>query len=115
MSKRARWWGRDDWERLDSMSREELRDEIIMRLKTDLGYKSAKAYSIFKSGSSGAIIYFMIYATDHPEGPIQMARACRNTVRPDEPFEDTQMDLFLTPKEPDSELHQPATLGRSYG
>jgi three-Cys-motif partner protein len=93
MSKRARWWGRDDWAKLDSMGREELRDQIINRLKNDLGYKSAKPYPIFKSGSSGAIMYYMIHATDHPEGPIQMARAYRNTVRPDEPFVDTQMDL----------------------
>ena len=42
-------------------------------------------------------MYYMIHATDHPEGPVQMARAYRNTVRPDDPFEDRQLDMFEEP------------------
>jgi hypothetical protein len=43
----------------------------------------------------------MIHATDHPEGPLQMARAYRNTVRPSDSPEDTQSGLFIEPKEPE--------------
>jgi hypothetical protein len=47
-------------------------------------------------------MYYMIHATDHPEAPIQMARAYRNVVRPDDPYEDEQLDLFAEPKPPES-------------
>jgi hypothetical protein len=51
----------------------------------------------------------MIHATDHPEGPIQMARAYRNTVRPVDPPEDMQLDLFQEPKGPESQPVAPIT------
>jgi len=35
MDKLARWWGRGDWSRLKDMSREERRDIIVGRLRTD--------------------------------------------------------------------------------
>ncbi len=95
--KLARWWGQDDWADLRSMSRDQRRDSIVHRLKADYRYQSVKAYPIFKENSGGAIMYYMIHATDHPEGPVQMARAYRNTVRPDDPFEDRQLDMFEEP------------------
>lgn len=100
--KLARWWGRDDWTKLRDMSREERRDAIVNRLKADFVYQSVKAYPIYKREGGGAIMYYMIHATDHPEGPIQMARAYRNTVRPIDPPEDTQLKLFMESKGPDS-------------
>jgi three-Cys-motif partner protein len=111
MDKLARWWGRDDWTQLRAMNREGRRDAIVDRLKADFGYQSVKAYPIFKRGSDGAIMYFMIHATDHPEGPIQMARAYRNTVRRVDPPEDTQIDLDLFPeaKAPESQPAEPIT------
>lgn len=90
----ARWWGRDDWTQLKAMNREGRRDIMVHRLKSELGYQSVKAYPIFKKDTGGAIMYYMIHATDHPEGPVQMARAYRNTVRPLDPPEDKQLDLF---------------------
>jgi three-Cys-motif partner protein len=96
--KLARWWGRDDWTKLKEMSREERRDAIVNRLKMDFSYQSVKAYPIYKREGGGAIMYYMIHTTDHPEGPIQMARAYRNTVRPIDPPEDTQLDLDLLPE-----------------
>jgi three-Cys-motif partner protein len=94
MDRLARWWGRDDWTDLKSMTREGRCDIMVHRLKSELLYQSAKAYPIYKKDTGGAIMYYMIHATDHPQGPVQMARAYRNTVRPVDPFEDTQLDLF---------------------
>lgn len=111
LDKLARWWGRDDWTGLKAMNREARRDAIVDRLKADFGYQSVKAYPIFKRGSDGAIMYFMIHATDHPEGPVQMARAYRNTVRPIDPPKETQTDFDFFPeaKAPDSQPGQPIT------
>jgi hypothetical protein len=71
--------------------------------------RSVKAYPIYKREGGGAIMYYMIHATDHPEGPIQMARAYRNTVRPVDPPEDMQLDLFQEPKGPESQPVEPIT------
>lgn len=101
--KLARWWGRDDWPKLKDMNRDQRRDAIVTRMKAELGYKSVKPYPIFKREGGGAIMYYMIHATDHPEGPIQMARAYRNTVRPVDPPDHTQLDLFTEPKPPESQ------------
>ena len=112
MDKLARWWGREDWTQLRAMNREGRRDAIVQRLKEDFGYQSVKAYPIYKREGGGAIMYYMIHATDHPEGPIQMARAYRNTVRPVDPPEDTQLDLDLfapDPKAPESQQAAPLT------
>jgi three-Cys-motif partner protein len=93
LDKLARWWGRDDWQILKVINRDERRDAIVHRLKSDLGYQSARAYPIYERNGGGAIMYYMIHATDHPEGPIQMARAYRNTVRPDGLHEDAQSEF----------------------
>jgi three-Cys-motif partner protein len=105
--KLSRWWGRGDWTKLKEMNREQRRDAIVHRLKAEFGYQSVKAYPIFKREGGGAIMYYMIHATDHPDGPIQMARAYRNMVRPVDPPEDKQLDLFVEPKEPESEPRKP--------
>jgi hypothetical protein len=86
------------------MSRDQRRDMIVNRLKSEFVYKSVKAYPIFKTERGNTIMYFMIHATDHPEGPIQMARAYRAAVRPPEP-EHHQMSLFPDPKRPN--FHKP--------
>lgn len=101
--KLARWWGRDDWTKLKNITREERRNAIVNRLKADCGYQSVKAYPIYKREGGGAIMYYMIHATDHPEGPLQMARAYRNTVRPVDRPEGSQLDLFPEPKAHDSQ------------
>ncbi len=103
MDKLARWWGRDDWTALTDMSREQRRDAIVHRMKAELRYKSVKAYPIFKRKTGRIIMYYMIHATDHPEAPEQMARAYRNTVRPIEPPQHTQLDLFVEPKASESQ------------
>ena len=49
-------------------------------------------------------MYYMIHATDHPEGPKQMSRAYRNTVLPLEPIEQLRLELFPETKAPSSDV-----------
>jgi three-Cys-motif partner protein len=104
--KLARWWGRDDWKNLKSMSRGQRRDAIVRRLKDEFGYKSVKPYPIYERKDGGAVMYYMIHATDHPEAPVQMSRAYRAAVRPDDPYEGAQEDFDFASevKDPESQL-----------
>jgi three-Cys-motif partner protein len=89
----ATWWGRDDWTRLKEMSRDERRDVLVERFKRELGYRSVKAWPIYERANGGAVMYYMIHATDHPDAPILMSRAYRNTVSPLEPVEQLKLEL----------------------
>ncbi len=102
----AQWWGREDWASLRKMSRESRRDAIVDRLKKELGYKNVKPYQIFEREDGGKVMYYMIHATDHPDGPLQMSRAYRNTVRPEDPYADAQDEFGFADeiKEPESQL-----------
>ena len=76
------WWGRDDWSTLNNLSPEQIKNELVTRFKTELGYKSALAWPIYKQVGSKLIVYFMIHATDHSEAPKLMARAYNDAVQP---------------------------------
>ena len=78
------------------MSRDERRDALVLRMKRDLGYQSVIASLPIRPTltDGGAVMYYMIHATDHPEGPKQMSRAYRNTVLPLEPIEQLRLELF---------------------
>jgi three-Cys-motif partner protein len=103
----AQWWGRDDWTQLRQMSREGRRDAIVDRLKRELRYKSVKAWPIFERENGGAIMYYMIHATDHPEAPKFMSRAYRRAVLPLEPIEQLTLALFRESDEAAVELVGP--------
>ena len=74
LDKLARWWGRADWQKLSDMPREKRKDGLVLRMKRDLGYKSAKAWPIYERQDGGLVMYYMIHASDHPEGPTLMSR-----------------------------------------
>jgi hypothetical protein len=74
---------------------------------SDLGYKSVKAWPIYERENGGAIMYYMIHATDHPEAPKFMSRAYRRAVYPLEPLEQLKFELEAENKSPQSELHPP--------
>ena len=63
----VRWWGRNDWTELQAMSRDERRDVLVGRFKRELAYQSVKAWPIYERENGGAVMYYMIHATDHPE------------------------------------------------
>ncbi len=96
----SQWWGRDDWADLRTMSRDQRRDAVVQRMKEELGYKYVMAWPIFKRQTGGAVMYFMIHATDHDEAPTQMSRAYRNTVMPLEPSEQLALELDGEAKAP---------------
>jgi three-Cys-motif partner protein len=95
-----RWWGRDDWTSLRSMTRDERKEAIVLRMKSDLRYKSVKAWPIYERPDGGATMYYMIHATDHPDAPMQMSRAYRHVVRVGEPAKQIKLDLLFDAKGP---------------
>lgn len=76
------WWGRDDWSNLKNLQPAQIKDEFVNRFKTELGYKWAFPWPIYKQAGSELIVYYMIHATDHPEAPKLMARAYNNALSP---------------------------------
>jgi len=49
---------------------------MASRFEDELGYWAAMAWPIYaRKAGGGPIMYHMIHATDHPEGPKQMRRA----------------------------------------
>lgn len=90
------WWGREGWKEVRDMSRDDRRDAFVDRFKRELNYRSVKAWPIFGSLTGGALMYYMIHATDHEEAPKLMSRAYHATVSPSGPFE--QQRLFIEPK-----------------
>jgi three-Cys-motif partner protein len=91
----ARWWGRGDWTQLRQMSRDGRRDAIVDRLRNELHYASVKAWPIYEKETGGAVMYYMIHATDHPEAPKFMSRAYRRAVLPLEALEQLTMDTMF--------------------
>lgn len=77
----------------------------MKRLKQEFGYKSVKAWPIFERENGGAIMYYRIHATDHPEGPKFMSRAYRRAVLPSEPIEQLKLTGILDePDDTDAEI-----------
>jgi len=103
----AAWWGREDWKKVRDMGRDDRRDAFVDRFKRELSYKSVKAWPIYGRNNGGALMYYMIHATDHPEAPKLMSRAYHATVSPSGPFE--QPKLFPEPKNPASEGQEEGT------
>ncbi len=94
LAKLKRWWGNEDWTNLRGMSRDERRDALVGRMRNDLGYRSVKAWPIFqRENGQGIVMYFMIHATDHPEGPGLMWRAYKNAIQPLETPEQLNLEL----------------------
>ena len=90
------WLGCEDWHsfaRLGSLQRQEY---FVDKFRRELGYRSVKAWPIYgQEAGRGALMYYMIHATDHEEAPKLMSRAYRSAVRSAEPVE--QLGLFLEP------------------
>lgn len=81
------------WEDLVKMSAQRCQEEMVERFRTELGYRSAKAWPIFERQSGGRIMYFMIHATDHAIAPELMYRAYHRAVTPKETTEQLKLEL----------------------
>ena len=86
------WWGRSDYDQLSGLKNSDRAQLLGNRIKEDLGYASVKPWPIFQRYGGGETMYYMIHATDHPEAPMLMSRAYRQTVTPQAPLR--QLDLF---------------------
>lgn len=102
-----RWWGRGDWTTLQGMSREARCNAFVLRMKKDLGYKSVKPWPIYERQNGGAIMYYMIHATDHPEAPKFMSRAYSDAVRSLVPIEQLKLELESESKGPSTQPSSP--------
>lgn len=89
-----RWWGRSDFDKLKGISGQERMSLFCDRFKSELGYKHAHGWQIFdREKVGGRVMYHMIHATDHDEGPRLMNRAYLNALKRREPIERLQRDL----------------------
>ena len=86
------WWGRNDWPDLRQKKLPAVKDEMVARFKSELGYASAKAWPILDK--AGRDMYFMIHATDYLGAPALMQRAYSEAVQPAERA--VQQNLFPT-------------------
>jgi three-Cys-motif partner protein len=88
-----RWWGCADYAKLQGMPS---RDRMLLfceRMKSELGYKHAYGWEIYSREIGGRVMYHMIHATDHDEGPRLMNRAYRNALKSRESIARLQKDL----------------------
>jgi three-Cys-motif partner protein len=97
------WWGRDDASSLRRSGVDQIKEMIIERFGSELGYKSVMAWPIFDRRGSEFVVYYMIHATDHAEAPKLMARAYNEAVEP--PAIAEQLSLGLMAAGQDETLH----------
>jgi three-Cys-motif partner protein len=88
-----KWWGRPDYEKLQSMHAHDRMRLFCDRMKSELGYKHAYGWEIYSREKGGKVMYHMIHATDHDEGPRLMNRAYRNALKDRESTRRLQKDL----------------------
>ena len=88
------WLGQDDWRSfagLDSPGRVEF---FVHKFRTELGYRYVNPWPIYrKDRGMGAVMYYMIHASDHPRAPKLMQSAYSDAVDP--PPAVTQLELNL--------------------
>lgn len=87
------WWSRDDLDTLQGMDGGKRAWLLCDRFKQELGYAYAWPFPIMKKGTRGTVLYHMIHATDHPEGPKFMARAYRKATRTNVPARQLELEL----------------------
>jgi three-Cys-motif partner protein len=76
-----RWWDREDWKCIESANAHKRSILFSERFKKELGYNYAHPWPIFEKRGGGRIMYYMIHATDHKEGPKLMFRAYTEVVK----------------------------------
>ena len=88
-----RWWGADDWSRLQNISGRDVAEAFRERFLNDLGYTYAYSWPIYEQRDSSRVMYFMIHATDHDEAPKLMLRAYNNATKRSGPVEQLRFGL----------------------
>jgi three-Cys-motif partner protein len=103
----ARWWGRDDWSALRGMSCDGRCDALVRRMREALGYSFVMPWPIYDRKSRGALMYYMIHATDHAAAPDLMSRAYRDSVSRAAPMEQMKFEYGAASKTPVSDENPP--------
>ena len=88
-----RWWGHTSWRELARANSWSIAEAFCDRARTKLAYRHVTPWPIYERSEGGAIMYYLVHATDHPEAPKLMGRAYRNALSPLEPQE--QLPLLL--------------------
>jgi len=88
-----KWWGRSDYEKLRSIHAHDRMLMFCNRMKSELGYKHTYGWPIYSRKKGGKVMYHMIHATDHDEGPQLMNRAYRHALNHRESIRRLQRDL----------------------
>jgi three-Cys-motif partner protein len=95
------WWGRPDWSDLRGRRGYELAEVFAQRFREELGYTFTYAWPIFsREKGEGAVKYYMIHATDHPEAPKIMNRAYRHVTDAPEPIDQIEFELGYLGRKP---------------
>ena len=88
------WWGSRGWKELKQLTQTQIRDVVTTRIKEELGYRYAMPYPIYgKEDGEGAIMYYMIHASDHPDAPSLMWRAYDQAIAPLQAPQQGQLEL----------------------
>jgi three-Cys-motif partner protein len=94
LSEIAEWWGNDEWAHLPDASVASISAAATRRFKAELGYRYSMAWPIHeREGKGGAVMYYMVHASDHPEAPKLMHRAYRNALGAPEPAEQLEIAI----------------------
>lgn len=88
-----RWWGRNDWKRLQGMRTHDIVELFRQRFIQELGYASAYGWPIYERSDSRHVMYHMVHATDHDEAPNLMSRAYRTATKRVEPREQFELEF----------------------
>lgn len=74
----TRWWGRNDVLDFLKLTSHERSKHLADRFKDEFGYKYCYPFPIQKEGKEGAIMFWMIHASDHQRAPKLMNSAYRH-------------------------------------
>lgn len=83
------FWGREDYESLLNAHPDVIQQRFVDRFRDDLKYEFVRAYPIADrtpQSPGGAIHYYMIHASDHPDAPKFMVRAYNKTAGGYDPY-----------------------------
>jgi three-Cys-motif partner protein len=70
------WWGDSSWPELMQRQGAVRAQYVCDRFKSELKYKNVYPFPIYeKPDQGGRIMYYMVHASDHDEGPLLMNRA----------------------------------------
>ena len=73
-----RWWGNSDVMDFLKLTSHERGAFLANRFKRELGYQFSYPFPIQKWGKSGAVMFWMVHASDHERAPDLMAQAYRH-------------------------------------